>query len=99
MFVNLNPSVVERAAIIKEFPNFDWGLFGAASDEEGGLSYLEEHLNIFCDDAKQNRFHTKSVLEVNIAEFSRQAMAQDGAEGVSPIGQRFKLPTMTRRRM
>ena len=36
---------------------------------EGGLAYLEEHLNAYCDDAKQNNFHTKSVLDATIDVF------------------------------
>lgn len=71
MFVYRNPSKVERATISIEFPKIDWKAFGPASDEENGLEFLEEHLHVYADDAKQNRFHTKSVLEASVSNFLR----------------------------
>ena len=72
MFVYRNPSLAERAEISKESPDVDWKKFGAASDEAGGKTYLEEHFNVYCDDAKQNSFHTKSVMEATIKAFVKR---------------------------
>ena len=71
MFVYKNPSTTERADISKKYPDVKWADFGPASDEEGGRANLEEHFNAYCDDAKQNSFHTKSVMEATIKEFAR----------------------------
>jgi hypothetical protein len=69
MFVYRNPTIAQRRWIDEMFVPIDWSLFGPASDEEGGLAYLEEHFNVYCDDAKQNNYHTKSVLDASIATF------------------------------
>ena len=46
----------------------DWELFGLTLDE-GGSSLLEEHIDVYCDNAKQNNFHTKSLLDATVANF------------------------------
>ena len=69
MFVYRNPSIAERAILSLTHIDIDWSLFGRASDEDGGLAYLEEHFNAYCDDAKQNNFHTKSVLDATLGVF------------------------------
>jgi hypothetical protein len=68
MFVYRNPTTAQRAAISLKLGGFDWEPFGLAPDE-GGLSLLEEHINVYCDDAKQNNFHTKSMLDATVANF------------------------------
>ena len=60
MFIHKNPTKAERDAIDRKFGKIIWERFGPASDEEGGKATLEEHINMVCDDAKQNVFHTKS---------------------------------------
>lgn len=69
MFVYRNPSIPERARLSLVHTDIDWSLFGPASDEDGGLKYLEEHFNAYCDDAKQNNFHTKSALDATTDMF------------------------------
>ena len=46
----------------------DWSGFPIPPDK-GGLSYLEEHVSAYCDDSKQDQFHTKSVMEATIKAF------------------------------
>ena len=60
MFIHKNPTKAERDAIDRKFGKIIWERFGPASDEVGGKATLEEHINMVCDDAKQNVFHTKS---------------------------------------
>ena len=69
MFVYRNPSRAERAKIDAEYGPRDWSPFGPASDEEFGLMFLEEHVNTYCDDPKQNAYHTKSLLDAVISLF------------------------------
>jgi hypothetical protein len=70
MFVYRNPTKKQRTDIDAKhgLGVVGWSLFGAASDD-GGLEFLEEHFNVYCDDAKQNNYHTKSVLDASIAVF------------------------------
>jgi hypothetical protein len=63
-----NPTKKQRAEIDIKHGPVDWEPFGAASDE-GGVEFQEEHFNVYCDDAKQNSFHTKSVMDASIAVF------------------------------
>jgi hypothetical protein len=63
-----NPTKKQRAEIDIKHGPVDWEPFGAASDE-GGVEFKEEHFNVYCDDAKQNSFHTKSVMDASIAVF------------------------------
>ena len=69
MFIYLNPSVAERAEIDREHGPQQWERFGPARDEAGGLRFLEENFNVFCDDAKQGTFHTQSEVEATIRAF------------------------------
>lgn len=68
MFIYLNPSVAERVQIDREHGPQQWEHFGAR-DEAGGLRFLEENFNVFCDDAKQGTFHTQSEVEAMIRAF------------------------------
>ena len=53
MFIFRNLSLMERAAVDAEYGEQDWTQFGPATDEPGGLSFLEEHHPAISDDAKQ----------------------------------------------
>ena len=53
MFIFRNLSLAERAAVDAEYGEQDWTQFGPATDEPGGLSFLEEHHPAISDDAKQ----------------------------------------------
>ena len=68
MFVYPNPTVAERAEIDRKHGKIDWEKFGPAP-EDGGTKLLEEHFNIFCDDAKQDAFHTKSEIDATFDVF------------------------------
>lgn len=68
MFVYKNPTTKEREQISKEH-SVDWSSFPTPSDQPGGLSFLEEHVSAYCDDAKQDQFHTKSVMSATIEAF------------------------------
>lgn len=69
MFVYRNPSAAQRREISAKHGAINWTLFGPASDEEDGTAFLEEHFNVFSDDAKQNSYHTKSVIDASLATF------------------------------
>mmetsp|Transcript_36418 Transcript_36418/g.72193 ORF Transcript_36418/g.72193 Transcript_36418/m.72193 type:complete len:623 (+) Transcript_36418:152-2020(+) len=68
MFVYKNPTTEEREEISKNH-DVDWSSYPKPPDQPGGLSFLEEHVSAYCDDAKQDQFHTKSVMEVTIKAF------------------------------
>ena len=68
MFVYKNPTTKEREQISKEH-SVDWSSFPTPSDQPGGLTFLEEHVSAYCDDAKQDQFHTKSVMSATITAF------------------------------
>ena len=44
--------------------------------------FLEDHFNVYCDDAKQNAFHTKSLLET---------WHEGGVDEGMPLGELEKL--------
>ena len=67
MFVYRNPNTNQRREI-SENHEVDWSGFPIPPDK-GGLSYLEEHVSAYCDDSKQDQFHTKSVMEATIKAF------------------------------
>ena len=69
MFIHRNLSLEERAEVDAKYGEQDWTQFGPATDEPGGLSFLEEHHAAISDDAKQNVFHTKSVIESCVQRF------------------------------
>jgi hypothetical protein len=73
MFVYRNPDTNERRQISLAYPgtSIDWSKFGKAPDE-GGLKFLEEHYNVYCNDSKQNNFHTKSTFDATFAAFLQQ---------------------------
>jgi hypothetical protein len=75
MFVYRNPTMDQRRSISRQYDNssrvIDWSKFGDASDD-GGLAFHEEHYDVYSDDAKQNNYHTKSVLDATIASFLLQ---------------------------
>ena len=72
MFVYKNPSGEERKGISRRYNTvIDWAKFGPPQ-ERGGLAFLEEHYDVYSDDAKQNNYHTKSVLDATIASFLQQ---------------------------
>jgi len=68
MFVYRNPTTAERAEISREH-GVDWAQYPPPPDAEGGLAFLEEHMVAYCDDAKQDQFHTKSGIEATVACF------------------------------
>ena len=62
----------ERKGISRRYNTvIDWAKFGPPP-ERGGLAFLEEHYDVYSDDAKQNNYHTKSVLDATIASFLQQ---------------------------
>ena len=67
MFVYPNPKTVERKEISKSH-DVNWAAYSLPPDK-GGLSFLEEHVSGYCDDAKQDQFHTKSVIEATVKAF------------------------------
>jgi hypothetical protein len=75
MFVYRNPTLEERRGISQQYDTssrtIDWSKFSAAPDD-GGLTFLEEHYDVYSNDAKQNNYHTKSVLDATIASFLRE---------------------------
>ena len=72
MFVYRNPSSEKRREISGQYDtsskSIDWSKF-SPPPEEGGLEFLEEHYDVYSNDAKQNNYHTKSVLDATIASF------------------------------
>ena len=67
MFVYRNPTTEDRRKI-SENNEVDWSEFPIPPDK-GGLSLIEEHVSAYCDDAKQDQFHTKSVMEATVKAF------------------------------
>ena len=65
MFVYKNPTSTEREEISLQHGGIDWSEFPAPPDG-GGPAYCEEHAAAYCDDAKQDQFHTKSVMEATV---------------------------------
>ena len=59
---------IDWEAISLQYEGADWSEFPKPPDEGGG-AYCEEHAAAYCDDAKQDQFHTKSVMEATIASF------------------------------
>ena len=60
MFVYKNPTKAEREAISLQYEGVGWSEFPKPPDE-GGAAYCEEHAAAYCDDAKQDQFHTHQV--------------------------------------
>jgi hypothetical protein len=86
MYVYHSPSTAERAATSLKLGGFDWGAAGLAPDE-GSPSLLEEHISIYCNDAKQHSIQTWSMLNATVANFikkwpwlisGRKALVQPG---------------------
>lgn len=67
MFVYRNPTTEDRRKI-SENNEVEWSEFPIPPDK-GGLSLIEEHVSAYCDDAKQDQFHTKSVMEATVKAF------------------------------
>ena len=96
MFVYRNPTTEERAEISKEHGGVDWSSFPAPPDK-GGLTFLEEHAIAYCDDAKQNQFHTKSVIEATVRAFvvARPWLGKDRVSfGQSDGASNYRDPTV-----
>ena len=70
MSVYKNPTKAEREATSLQHEGVDWPEYLKPPDEGGG-TFCEEHAAAYCDDAKQDQFHTKSVMEATIASFAR----------------------------
>ena len=95
MFVYRNPNTDQRAEISKEY-GVDWSSF-PPPPEKGGLSFLEEHVAAYCDDAKQNQFHTKSVVEATVTAFvaARPWLGKDRlSHGQSDGASNYRDPTV-----
>ena len=69
MFVHRDPSKAERLITDDANGPIDWTLFGPASDEGRSASFLEEHVNTYSGDAKENNFHTKSTINATMRVF------------------------------
>lgn len=68
VFLYRNLTSAERAAVSKDNPDLDWSTFPPAVDEDGPF-YLERFLNEFCDNAKQDSYHTAAGIQLGINNF------------------------------
>lgn len=68
VFLYRNLAKTEREQVCRDHPQVNWTLFPPAVDE-GGPFYLEQFFNEFCDNSKQDSYHTAAGIKAAIKLF------------------------------
>jgi len=72
MYKNLTKAELEAISLQNE--GVDWSEFPKPPDEGRG-AYCEGHAAAYCNDAKQDQFHIKSVMKAAVASFVKEALS------------------------